>query len=476
MNELFKIINILFLFLCFVSVSYSAELTLANALQLAISNNELINASAKSKEFAQYQLKSAKGKNYPNVFLEGSVNKINDPIILRLADARSAVIGASAATLKATGASDAMVAAFTKKLNSSIPDFDMKFQDDLFYKLSAGVVWPLYTGGKISANSKAKQTEVDISVIEQEKTLNSTITSVIESYFKAELAQEVLNIRLNYLNNIKQHAANAEKLFNVGMIAKTNKLRADVALSQATIEYEKSARDFQLALVVLSNIIGKDCQNASLSTDINILENLKDVEYYIETAKNNNTVLKELNEKKNLIKQKKKAITGNFLPTIAAFGKYEIYKEDSTVFDPEWVAGINARLDIFNGGSDYNEKKAYSAQLEVIDLYIKNTDKMITTGIKKYHHEVETAKQRYESLKSSQELTEENLKLYKQSFKEGLATSIEVIDAELAVSKVMLEQLQALYEYNVAYAKLIDICGKSALLMNNITGDLKNEK
>ena len=472
MKNYFKSIVIFVLSLTIFSALYAENiLTLSEALQLAVSNNELINASAKSKEFAQYQLKSAKGKNYPNIFLEGSVNKMNDPIILRLADARTAVIGASAATLKATGASDAAVAAFMQKLNSSIPDFDMKFQDDLFYKLSAGVVWPLYTGGKISANSKAKQTELDISSIEQEKTLNSTITSVIESYFKAKLAQEVCNIKLNYLNDIKQHAKNAEKLFNSGMIAKTNKLRADVALSQATIEYEKSTRDLQLALVVLSNIIGRDSQNSQLATDINILENLKDVEYYIETAKNNNVSLKELNEKKNLVKQKKKAIKGNFLPTIAAFGKYEIYKENLTVFDPEWVAGINARLDIFNGGSDYNENKAYSAQLEIIDLYIKNADKMIETGVKKYHHEVETAKQRYESLKNSLELMEENLKLYKQSFKEGLATSIEVIDAELAVSKVMLEQSQALYEYNVAYAKLIDICGKSTLLMNNITGD-----
>jgi len=466
-----KIISVALIFFVCCAVLAEEVLTLSDALQLAVSNNELIKASAKSKEFAQYQLKSAKGKNYPNVFVEGSINKINDPIILRLADARKAVIGASAATLKATGASDAMVAAFTQKLNSSIPDFDMTFQEDLFYKLSAGVVWPLYTGGKISANSQAKKTELDIANVEQEKTVNSTITSVIESYFKAKLAQEVQNIRLNYLNDIKQHVSNAEKLFKTGMISKTNKLRADVALAQAEREYEKATRDVQLALVVLSNIIGKDTQDSHLTTDINILENLEDIDLYIQTAKNNNTSLKELNNKKNLIKQKKKAITSNYLPTIAAFGKYEIYKDDLTVFDPEWVAGINARLDIFKGGQDYNENKSYSAQLEMIDLYIQNAEKMIVTGVKKYHHEVETAKQQYESLKSSQELTEENLKLYKQSFKEGLATSIEVIDAELALAKVMLEQSQALYEYNVAYAKLMDICGNSQKLMNNITGD-----
>lgn len=446
-------------------------LTLSQALKYAVANNELLQASAKSKLFSEYELKSAKGKNYPNVFLEASANKINEDMVLKLGDARSAVIGASVASFKAGGASDAEVAAFKNQLEQSIPNFDMKFQNDIFYNFSAGFTWPLYTGGKISANTKVKQLELEVAKAEYEKTLNSIITSVIESYFRAKLAQEARDIRKEYLENIKQHATNAQKLFKVGMISKTNKLRADVALSQATREYQKSERDFQLALVVLSNIIGEDTQNSSLVTDFNKIENLDTVDYYGQTALSNNITLKNMQQQKNMIKQKIKALKGDFLPTIAAFGKYEIYKEDLTTFDPEWIAGINAKLNIFNGGSDYNEYKAYSAQLEMIDLYIENANKSIDTAIKKHHHDAETAHEQYESLKSSQDLTEENLKLYRQSFKEGLATSIEVIDAELALEKVKLEQSQALFDYNVAYAKLIDVCGKSQILMDNITGD-----
>ncbi len=475
-----KKFNIFTLFiLCFIfifsfltnSYSQNTPLTLSQALKSAIANNELINASAKLKLFSEYEVKSAKGKHYPNIFLDASVNKINDDIILKLNDARSAVIGASAASLKAGGASDAAVAAFKNQLEKNIPDFDMKFQDDLFYKFSAGVTWPLYTGGKVSANSKVKQMELAVAQAEYEKTLNSTITSVIESYFKAKLAQEAKNIRKEYLENIKQHAANAQKLLEVGMISNTNKLRADVALAQAVRQYQKSERDFQLALVVLSNIIGKDTQNSNLVTDFNKIEKLDTVDYYARTALSNNITLKNMQQKKDMINQKTKSVRGDFLPTIAAFGKYEIYKENLTLFEPEWVAGINARLNIFNGGTDYNEYKAYSIQLEIIDLYIENVYKNIDTAVKKYHHDTETALEQYESLKSSQDLTEENLKLYRQSFKEGLATSIEVIDAELALEKVKLEQSQALFDYNVAYAKLIDICAKSQILMDNITGD-----
>ncbi len=458
------------------------SLTLAEALKCALANNELINAAAKTKEVSEYHLKSAKGKHYPNVYVEGSVNKINDPIILSLSDARSAVIGASAAafqfatTYMDNPAPEPVVDAFKQQLEQKIPDFDMKFQDDLFYKLTAGVVWPLYTGGKIAANSQAKKAELAISEMEYTKTLNSTITSVIESYFRAKLAQEARNIRQDYLDDIIQHQENAEKLFKVGMISKANKLRAEVALADATREYQKSERDLELAIVVLSNIIGVELDKANLITDFKKIDYVREVDYFKDIAYSNNITLKDMQQKKEMLNQKKRAIKGNFLPTVAAFGKYEIYKDDLTLFEPEWVAGLNARLDIFKGGEDYDEYKAYSKQMEVIDLYIQNANKMIDTAVQKYHHEAQAALEQYESLKSSQDLTEENLNLYKKSFKEGLATSIEVIDAELALEKVRLEQSQALFDFNVAYAKLIDLCGNSQILMDNIIGESENNE
>ena len=466
------------LFFCFNATLYAEySLTLAEALRCAIANNELINAAAKTKEVSEYHLKSARGKHYPNVYVEGSVNKINDSISLNLNDARSAVIGASVASFQAaSGAPDPAVAAFKQKLEQAIPDFSMKFQDDLFYKLTAAVVWPLYTGGKIAANSQAKKAELAISEMEYTKTLNSTITSVIESYFRAKLAQEARNIRQDYLDDIIQHNDNAEKLFKVGMISRTNKLRAEVALADATREYQKSERDLELALVVLSNIIGVELDKVNLITDFKKIDYVREADYFKDVAYSNNITLKDMQQKKEMLNQKKKAIKGNFLPTVAAFGKYELYKDDLTLFEPEWVAGLNARLDIFKGGEDYDEYKAYAKQVEVIDLYIQNANKMIDTAVQKYHHEAQAALEQYESLKSSQDLTEENLNLYKKSFKEGLATSIEVIDAELALEKVRLEQSQALFDFNVAYAKLMDICGNSQILMDNIIGETENNE
>jgi len=471
------------LILCSLFLSFTTNLfadyslTLEEALKCAIANNELINASAKSKEFAEYGVKSAKGKFLPNINLVGSAVRINDPIILKLDSARSAVIGASVATLAASGASPEQVAMFKQQLEAKIPAFDMKFQEELFYKFAATFTWPLFTGGKIIANTKAKKFELLISQLEYEKTLNSTITSVIESYFRAKLAQEARDIRQAYLDDIIQHNDNAQKLFEVGIISKANKLRAEVALAEATREYQKSERDLKLALVVLSNIIGVDAEDSTLVTDFQKAKLIKDIEYYEDIATSNNITLKNIKNKKEMVRQKRNSIRANFLPTIAAFGRYEIYKENLTIFEPQWTAGLHASLNIFSGGSDFNDYKAYNIQLEIMDLYIENASKMITTAIKKYHNEVSSAREQYESLQSSLDLTKENLNLYKKSFTEGLATSIEVIDAELALEKVRIDQSQALFDFNIAYAKLIDMCANSQELMNKLIGESqKNEK
>ena len=74
-------------------------------------------------------------------------------------------------------------------------------------------------------------------------------------------------------------------------------------------------------ILILSNIIGVELDKVKLSTDFKQIEDVKEAEYYEDIAYS----IKDMQQKKEMLNQKKRAIRGNFLPTIAAFGKYEIY-------------------------------------------------------------------------------------------------------------------------------------------------------
>ncbi len=59
------------------------------------------------------------------------------------------------------------------------------------------------------------------------------------------------------------------------------------------------------------------------------------------------------------------------------------------------------------------------------------------------------------ALNTTIEMSKELVRIRKKSFTEGMATSTEVIDAEVMLSKVQIASLLAYYQYDVALDKFI---------------------
>jgi outer membrane protein TolC len=71
------------------------------------------------------------------------------------------------------------------------------------------------------------------------------------------------------------------------------------------------------------------------------------------------------------------------------------------------------------------------------------------------------------------EFTAEYSRAREKAFSEGIATATQVSDANLAVAKVKIERLQAIYSWDVALSKLLYYSGMSdqfVSYMNNPEG------
>jgi outer membrane protein TolC len=216
--------------------------------------------------------------------------------------------------------------------------------------------------------------------------------------------------------------------------------------------------DAELAHALLLNSVGSAAENKELSSPMEILSELEDKAFYEQKAENNFT-LKLLEAKKEMLKQKNKAAWGNVLPMAAVVGQYQIMQNNLTLAEPEWAFGITASINIFGGGKDYNEIKASDAEISAVNAQIENAKKIIFTAVKNFYNRCVNAKQECEALESARELAQENLKLYSASFKEGLAASLEVVDAELALVKIRADREKAVFDYNSSYVNLLNLCG-----------------
>ena len=71
------------------------------------------------------------------------------------------------------------------------------------------------------------------------------------------------------------------------------------------------------------------------------------------------------------------------------------------------------------------------------------------------------AREQFGALQTALALAQENLRVRRRAFEEGLSTSLEVVDAQLSLSAVKVERLGAVCDFDVALAGLLANSGRS---------------
>ena len=77
-------------------------------------------------------------------------------------------------------------------------------------------------------------------------------------------------------------------------------------------------------------------------------------------------------------------------------------------------------------------------------------------------------KEQYESSNSSINNAQEALRTATLAFKEGFGTSLQVTDAQMMLSKVKMERLKSLYDYDVTLTDLLKTNGDTNEILNYI--------
>ena len=129
--------------------------------------------------------------------------------------------------------------------------------------------------------------------------------------------------------------------------------------------------------------------------------------------------------------------------------------------DPKWLVGAELQWKLFDGfGREHRVSAARLAEQEV-GTRREGARRDVATLVQSRYDEYVSAVEQYTSLQSSLDLAEESLRSEQRAFAEGVGTSLEVVDAELSLSRIQVERLNAQYEAVVALARLLEASGES---------------
>lgn len=460
----------------------NSPLSLKEAMDFALNNNNKLKQYNEKVIQKEFKVKEANGNFLPTVNLSASYNHLNDPIVFDLEPVRQAMITLQAnnqlelfninsvlAGRQPLGISEREAYLNTVKttLNGKLPLFRETLKEQNYLQASITAVQPIFLGGKLFAARNYAEDELSSTQLEFKQAKNEVIADVIQSYITVVFLQDVVKLREDVLNAVRQHRNKAEKLFKEGLIANYNLMRAEVALSDAEKNLESDKTKLETAILALKNAAGiEQTEKITITSTLSMKEIGESLENFLADSKSNLPLLQILKLKLDAAQQNYSVLRSAFLPQIAAFGKYELYPEFLSTLEPRWVIGLQASINLFNGMKDASALESNSHLEQEIEYMEKDISKKIDLLLNKNYLDMKDAKQRYERGVNSVTFAKENLRLNEKRFETGLGTSIEVIDAHVTLEKSLLDNTNALYDYYKALLQLFTNSGSPERLLN----------
>jgi len=333
-----------------------------------------------------------------------------------------------------------------------------KMQNKHFTKAELSITWPVYTGGRIDAANRAASAKQDEAEAQFRYTGDQLVTELAQRYFGVCLARRAREVTALKVDATARHAARAKRLLEEGIIAKAETLSAEVALANARAELEAADRDVTIASEGLANTMAWT-DPVEPVTSLFLLRDLEARPYFENSVDDRHPVLTMLGAKREQAHQGVRAEQGATLPTAYVFGMYELLPDGCSVVDPKWAFGFGGQYTLFDGEQGRNKISAAKAQEErVAHLRQKYQRDLRSLTVKRYE-EMEKAREQYDSLDTTLALTSENLRVRTRAFEEGMATSLEVVDATLSHARAQLGRLKAAYDFDFAFFQLLESSG-----------------
>ena len=434
----------IFIYLSLLLVYLQAQISIEQAWRKVEDLNDGLKATQSDIYRARLKRESAQNLSNPSLTLTANYTHFNDSIDLDINHLSQQL---NTVLTPLTG----------QKIPSSIPLLN---QDIGLVNLN--ILYPLYTGGKIRAAKSAYDAQINEAVAMEHLEKDKAFLKLVHYYYGVVMAQALYRTKLATQKALQVHYNHAKKLKSQGQIARAELLEAQVKRDAARIESKKAQHQLQIASTALSLLIKEKNKPKS---PLFISKILQPKEQYIQKSTTKNAGIDLLNAKTKSADALIDAEKSAWKPKVIAYGNLNLYKGSSPVegLTPSWLVGVMLKYDIFSH-QDRNKEIEAAKLLRNKVLSLKTqAQEDLRLGIEKTYGEMMLYQEEFSALSSSLALAHENYKLRTLSFKEGLSTSSEVIDAQTYLSGVKTQRYNAAYNYIKQLALLCILSGNAEL-------------
>ncbi|BDU68575.1 hypothetical protein GETHOR_06760 [Geothrix oryzae] len=298
------------------------------------------------------------------------------------------------------------------------------------YTSQANLTQPLFYWGKLG-------TAVDIAKMgEQEATLAYTTSEldvlhgVAKAYLGVQAAQAEQEVIETRRKTAEQFVADVKARLEAQTATELDRLRAESELLAVIPEALQAEANVKRAMEVLNGQLGLDPKAPLALAPLGLPEAAP------KPAGAERSELAQLKQQEAMYRANEKIITSDLRPKFdlsASYG-YQAGKSDNLFKEPydTWKVSVTMKFPIFDGLRSSGKRAQNTAQLEQVKQSRIDRERTVAIEQSTADRELEKAMALNEAARRAHDATVEALRMSRESFEQGLITSLDLLQAERA--------------------------------------------
>ena len=398
--------------------SAKESLTLEEAIRLSLENNLTLKQQEDRIRQAEAELKIQKTGYLPSLNLGSSYSYTSELASLQLP---FSVPGVGAVTIDAG----------TKNR----------------YDLNATINQPLFTGFRIRNLTRAAEQQMQESHSQKQMARNSILLNTHNIYYAAQLNLLQQNILSSSITRGEQDLQSVKNFLAAGQVSPFDTMKVANHVLNLKTQFQSLQHQQAIILSQLAYILNINNIASVKPVDLNnIPQNLETFDYYENAALKSRPELSRIQNQIAAQQYRRKALRSGFLPQVYGQASYHYSKPGVNFFKDEWMnyytLGISLNWELWNWGKTRNQVRQAQYATSIL-----------TTEQEKFVESVkQDVKQAYQSLLSDRDQIymttklvdqeKERYRITREKYQQGLATTIDLSDAEnsLTVAELQLQQ------------------------------------
>lgn len=337
-----------------------------------------------------------------------------------------------------------------------------------FYSYSLNIRHTLYDFRENASRYESANMKVEAKRFETRRVRNLAAIEFALIYFDVLESEKTMYVAEKEVERLQSHLRDATTLYDQGVITKNDLLQAEVRLSDARQRLLSAKTGRELNASRLNSSLAWPLKTSVEVVDVKelparLLDTHTELEKAWEEAEKQRSEILIADATLKSLDLDEEAKKAEFYPKIFLQGSYDYTQNRYQTAQGNWGATLGLGINLFSGGKTKAEVARIRFQKERLVEQRNRLVDEIKLEVEKYILDSRTARDKVRVTKDAVRQAEENLRINKERYAEGVGTATEVLDAVTLLSLAETNYYRSVYDLGKSEISVFYAMGKDLL-------------